>query len=429
MGYVGLTMSVVMAKKGFKIYGIEINKDSLDKLQRGVPPFQEKGLSMLYRNQRQLGNIEISETMPGVPIDNYIITVGTPLIKGTKTPNVDYVNNSAATVAKHMKPGALVIMRSTIPVGLCRETVIPELEKNSGMKVGKDFFFAYCPERTIEGNALAELEHNPQIIGGYDAESVRLASDLFRKLTPTIVAVSSIEAAEMVKNMDNSFRDVRFAYANEIALLCEKLGLDAHECIAAANCNYPRNSIPVPSPGVGGACLSKDPHILRYFAQKNGYEPGLITESRRINESIPPYIVDRVSSKLVELNKDIASSKIFIGGFAFKGQPETSDLRDSTTLLLLEELQKYARNIYGFDPVVSPQEIAQFGVKPCTLEEGYTAADVVMLMNNHPIYQTIDPFDISAKMNKPGIVYDSWRMLQHHEILEENGLIYMSVGK
>ena len=171
------------------------------------------------------------------------------------------------------------------------------VEEESGLKVGKDFHFSFAPERTIEGKAIIELEENSQIIGGFDQESVDITSSLFRKITHTIVAVSNIEAAEMVKILDNTYRDIRFAYSNEIAIICEKLGLNAIELINAANVHYPRNNIPVPSPGVGGACLSKDPHILTYFSRISGYNPKLIEEGRNVNEKIPSLIVDRISER------------------------------------------------------------------------------------------------------------------------------------
>tara|TARA_B100002052_G_scaffold298464_1_gene332020 strand:+ start:1495 stop:2856 length:1362 start_codon:yes stop_codon:yes gene_type:complete len=429
MGYVGLTLSVVLARNGIKVHGIEVNEDVVSQLKSGIPHFQESGLQNLLINQQSRGMLEIeSKLQDGVEIDAYIISVGTPLNKGTNEPNIDYIKNVVRDVARHMSPGSLVILRSTVPVGVSREIVIPILEHESGLKVGKEFYFSFAPERTIEGKAIIELEENSQIIGGFDQESVDIASSLFRKITHTIVAVSSIESAEMVKILDNSYRDIRFAYSNEIAIICEKLGLNALELINAANVHYPRNNIPVPSPGVGGACLSKDPHILAHFSRNSGYNPKLIEEGRNVNEKIPFLIVDRISKKLESLNKDISSSKIFIIGFAFKGDPETSDLRDSTTLWLLENLKDKCSNISGYDPVLDENEISELGVVYSDISSGIHNADVVMLMNNHKSYIDFDIQEFAREMNCPGIIYDSWGMVRRSFTEEIPGIEYMGVG-
>ncbi len=428
MGYVGLTLAVMMAKKGFKVHGIETNRSVADNLKLGIPQFKEKGLAHCLKREQRNGSLAISEKLPDAQIDAYIISVGTPLNHETKEPNIDFIDESVNDVAHHIRKGALVVLRSTVPTGLSRSSVIPRLEKVSGLVAGQDFSFVFAPERTIEGNALAELETNSQIIGGLDERSVTIAADLFRSLTPTIVTVSSIEAAEMIKIIDNSYRDVRFAYANEIAMMCERLNLDATELITAANCHYPRNNIPVPSPGVGGACLSKDPHILCYLAKKHDYEARLIADSRAINEAIPGQIVHRIRRRLAKLNKNISDAKIFIVGFAFKGQPETSDLRDSTTLHLLEEMSKHSTNIFGFDPVIDDEVIARLGVTTVGFEEGCRDADVVMFMNNHSSYLEIDAERIASNMHSPGIFYDAWRMFSPEEF-ERSDVSYMGVGR
>ena len=428
MGYVGLTLAAVLAKKGYHVSGIETDGAVLHKLREGEPHFKETGLQSLLRHMQRIGRLEVLDVLPKRLMDAYVISVGTPLLKGSKEPNIDYIQNAITDVAEHMHPSALVMLRSTVPVGLSRNLVVPKIESVSGLKVGTDFSYAFAPERTIEGKALIELEQNPQIIGGYDERSVALASDFFRPITPTILAVSSIEAAEMIKIIDNTYRDVRFAYANEVALLAEKLGLDAAELISAANTHYPRNSIPVPSPGVGGACLSKDPHIMRYFSLRHGYDPRLIKEARDINERIPQHIVDRVQDVLAGYGKELASSKVFVVGFAFKGEPETSDLRDSTTLWFLDELKRHVATVHGYDPVVPGTELARLGVTPCSLEEGIGGADAVFFMNNHRSYAALDPYALTQKMRKPAVFYDAGRMFQKQAFEGEEGIRYLGVG-
>lgn len=428
MGYVGLTLAVVLAKRGFRVFGIEINADVVADLQAGKPHFQEKGLPQLLQHEQSTGRLSIHTALPDEEIDAYIISVGTPLVKGQQEPNIDYIQNVLRDVANHMQQDALVVLRSTVPVGLSRSIALPVLEEHSKLKAGEGFSFVFAPERTIEGKAIIELESNSQIIGGYDEKSVTVATDLFRKITPTILVVSSIEAAEMVKLIDNSYRDIRFAYANEIAMVCEQLNLDATELVNAANTHYPRNNVPVPSPGVGGACLSKDPHILYDFSSKAGYKPELIKHGRVVNEYIPIQMVARIKKHLAAVGKDIASAKVFLVGFAFKGQPETSDLRDSTSLWFLDALQKEVTTVYGYDPVVARNEIEKLGVTVTSIEEGCADADVVVFLNNHASYKDLDPFKLCRSMKKPSIFYDAWRMFEKSMFDEIDNVTYMGVG-
>lgn len=427
MGYVGLTLSVVLADVGFKVYGIELNKEIVKLLNTSKPHFYETQLEFLLARHVN-NNLLIDSVMPQESCDVYIISVGTPLLKNEKKPNINYIKQALIDVSKHMSKGCLIILRSTVPVGTTRNVAAPLLEKHSNLSGGKDFYLVFAPERTLEGKALIELRTNSQIIGGLDDHSVSLAAEIFRKITPTIVTVSSLETAEIIKLIDNSYRDIKFAYANEIAILSEKMGLDAGEIINAANIHYPRNNIPVPSPGVGGACLSKDPYILIDDAKYYGYTPQLIKTARALNECIPSLIVQRIKKQLDNMGKDISNSKIMIIGFAFKGQPETSDMRDSTTLWLINELKKYNDVIFGYDPIVPAEEIEKLGIKFTSVEKGSENADCIMFMNNHPSYSNLDPYKIISNMNNPCIFYDSWRVFDPKIFKDMKDVYYGGVG-
>jgi UDP-N-acetyl-D-mannosaminuronic acid dehydrogenase len=431
IGYVGLTLSVVLAKKKLDVIGIEIDERVLAGLQAGSPHFQEKGLKPLLQHYQRKGNLEFLDRLPERRIDAYIISVGTPLKPGTKSPNLDYMTNVLDDVGSHMERGCTVMLRSTVPVGFTRGRAIPALEAASGLRAGEDFSFVFAPERTTAGKAIVELESLPQIVGGLDEVSLSVAADLFRRVTPTVLTVSGIEAAEMIKIIDNTHRDIAFAYANEIAMVCETLGLDANELIAAANTHYPRNHVQVPSPGVGGACLSKDPHILVDFCTQAGYHPALIAEGRRINERIPAQIVRRLDTALAGMGKDIRRATLFVVGFAFKGEPETSDLRDATTLWFLDALGdvRDVADVRGYDPVVSREALAPTGIRLYDdFWEGCDGADVVLFMNNHRSYIDLDPFRICDLMNSPSIFYDGWRIFEKDLFQGMDGTTYMGVG-
>ena len=430
MGYVGLTLATALAEVGYKVTGIEINKKLVKNLNSGKVHFLERGLEPRFKKQLKNGNIKITNNNESKNFDVIVICVATPIDKKTFKPIVDHINNSLKTVSRLIRKGSMVLMRSTLPVGLSRETVIPKIEEFSGLTVGNDFFFAFTPERTLEGKALTELYHNTQIVGGFSSDCNLLASTFFQKLTSTIVNVSSIEAAEMIKMIDNSYRDVSFAYANELALISEHLNLDAHEVINAANTDYPRNNVPLPSPGVGGACLSKDPYILLDSFRSHGLDGNLIKQSRNINEASAEQIYTRCSSALESVGKDIKNSKIFVVGFAFKGEPETSDLRESTTLWFLDELREHGiSEIAGYDPVVSPNVIRNLGIQWTSVIDGFKNADVVFIMNNHRSYIQFDIHYLLESMNKPALFYDAWQIFHRNEVMRSPGVLTMSVGR
>jgi len=241
LGYVGLTLALSMADSGIRVYGVDSKKETVDSLKKGNSTISEKDSEkILIKTLNQ--EFFVSEKIPNEEIDAFIISVGTPLNEN-KSPIMDHIINSSTDVGRKLKKGQMVILRSTIPVGTTREIVIPILEKESNLQSGNDFDVVFAPERTAEGVALLELKTNPQIIGGLTEIGMDRASQLFSKMTSTIVPVSSIESAEMVKLIDNTYRDVHFAYANEIAIICEMLNINARECIEKANFNYSRNKI------------------------------------------------------------------------------------------------------------------------------------------------------------------------------------------
>ena len=230
----------------------------------------------------------------------------------------------------------------------------------------------------------------------------------------------------MIKLMDNTYRDTHFAFANQIALLCEKMNLNALECIQKANYKYPRNNIPIPSPGVGGPCLTKDPHLLLQIAKKAGFIPEFITQSRKVNDYIPIYISRKITRALYSIKDDLVSPKVFVLGFAFKGNPATDDTRNSPTLSLVSELKKEIPVVYGYDPVVNDDEVEKSGAIPIGIENGFQDADCVIFMNNHKSFLDLDIKKLLLKTSKPCIFVDCWSMFK--EIENEKGVIYTGVG-
>jgi UDP-N-acetyl-D-mannosaminuronic acid dehydrogenase len=428
LGYVGLTLSLVLADNGFSVWGLDKDENIISALKEKRATFFEKGLQN-YLDTHIGHNLRLASSIDNIHADIFIITVGTPIIKKSMEPNIEYIKDAARTVAKVLKKNDLIVLRSTVPIGCSRNDVLPLLEKGSGLKVGKDFFLAFCPERTAEGRALDELRKLPQIVGGYCQKSIELAIRMFNENTHTVIDIGSLEAAEMCKLLDNTFRDTVFGYANQMAILAEKVGVDIHELIDKVNLGYNRNAIPKPSPGVGGPCLSKDPYLLDSSFKQYGIRANVSLAARGINEMTITNIVSKSEDLLKSIGKNLADCKVFVLGFAFKGEPETSDLRDSTTLNFIEELRKNkVSNIFGYDAKITNDEILNLGIKQANIEEGFRDSDAIFIMNNHRSFSNLRIFELTASMNQPALFFDGWHIFRPSDIRSIPGIIYAGVG-
>lgn len=426
LGFVGLTLAVALADIGFKVLGIDKDKKNLEMLANGEPHFHEKNLEyLLKRNINK--TLFVNENITNDDNDIYIICVGTPVGENHKA-DLNFIKKACYEVGSILKDGDLVIVRSTVPVGTCRNVVLPILEKESNLICGKNFYLAFAPERTVEGKALEELKTLPQIIGGFNKTCLDVSSNFFRYLAPNIIVVDSLEDAEMAKLLNNSFRDVSFAFANELIYICEEFNINATKIIKAATEGYPRNKIPLPG-FVGGYCLKKDPYIYAISAQKDNIKSELTLKSREINESLPNYAFEKIKNFIELYNKNKDNSKIFIIGFAYKGIPETSDMRYSSTLDLLDLLKKKKwKRIYGYDPVLYGEEIEKLGIQYCSIEKGFENADIVIIMNNNPKYEQLDIITLLEKTNKKCLFFDGWSIFEPKEILKVRGIVYQSLG-
>ncbi len=237
-----------------------------------------------------------------------------------------------------------------------------------------------------------------------------------------------MEHAELCKIIDNTYRDVVFAYANQMAMICEQLGLNFHAIREAANQGYPRNNIARPSPGVGGPCLTKDPYILIDLCQKQGIDTALIQAGRTINQQSVFWLAQKITARLNALGRNPFASKVFIMGFAFKGEPQTSDIRSSTTLDLVEHLKPFCPRLYGYDAVVDPDQIASLGVTPVSIEAGFDQADAVIIMNAHQTHKNLDIAGLSRQANQPVILVDCWNLYNRQQVEQDGGVIYCGVG-
>jgi len=425
LGYVGLTLAVAMADMGFKIQGVEIRDDVLAGLNQGVAHFHEPGLHERLRRVIDSGKLNCSKHIPQDWQGSvFIITVGTPLNSEGRS-RLDMIEAVSREVADRMRPGSLVIMRSTVKLGTIRKIVTPILVAS-----GKQFDLAFCPERTLEGKALVELRQLPQIVGGMTSQAAVRASQLFQFITPTVVRVSSVETAEMIKLIDNAQRDVAFAYANEVARACDAIGVSAVEVIQAGKLGYPRTNLPMPGP-VGGPCLEKDPYILAEGLRELGVELDITMAARRTNESQPAEIVSHLKRVVSDLNGFAAKPVVTLMGIAFKGQPATDDLRGTMARPVLRHLSEAfsGAEFRGYDAVVSQADTRGFGLEPvATLEQAFATSSLVVILNNHPTFSTMPINKLAIGMKRPGLIYDFWNCFKTADIHLPQGVTYMALG-
>ena len=425
LGFVGLTLSMVMANRGFKVYGVEKNKLILSNLKKKKGHFYEPGMK---ENLKKIINNKKFSFFRKIPknknIDTYIVTVGTPLNKRKKTIN-NYIIKTCSEISKVLKNDDIVILRSTVKVGTSRNVVSRILKKTK-----KKFYLAYCPERAVEGSALKELYILPQIIGGMDKDSINIAAKIFKKITKKIVTTSNIETAEIIKLIDNSSRDVFFAYANEIARTCDAVGLDASEVINSGKSGYHRTDIAKPGL-VGGPCLYKDPYIFSESFKKYGVSAEITLTARKINERQPKEIVNFIYKYQKKVNFFPKNPNISLIGLAFKGNPVTDDLRGSMAVEVFKALKTKFKlsKFFGYDPVVSDSKIKKFGLKKTnSISDSFKNKNLVIILNNHYVFSKMPIEKLAKKLKKPAIIYDFWNHFDANKIKLPNHVEYICLG-
>jgi UDP-N-acetyl-D-mannosaminuronic acid dehydrogenase len=407
LGYVGLTLAVALARRGIEVVGVERRPEVVDLTNDGKPHFSEVGLQSALEWAVRNKLLSASTSLDGVaPCDYYILTVGTPLHPETHLPRLDMIEAATRQVAAHMRDDAVVILRSTVQIGTTREVVKPILDVEN-----RPYHIAMCPERTLEGDALRELSVLPQIIGGLDSLAGDRAAALFSRLTHTLVRVESPETAEMIKLIDNTYRDVVFAFANEVARACDAVGINATEVIKFGKLGYPRTNVPKPGL-VGGPCLEKDPHILLTSLRKYDTTLEITAASRLVNERQPAETVANMLA-LLKARGLKAPYKVVVAGMAFKGVPETDDLRGSMALKVLDALKATgeAREIMVYDRVVPRAELEKISgvTEVCdAFPECLKGADLLVIANNHPSFAKLALDVYLENMGGDGIIYDYW---------------------
>lgn len=411
LGYVGLTWAVAAAANGINVEGIELNEQIKNCIKENRAHFYEPEIDNLIRRYNGKTLHVVDAFSESTDYTAFIITVGTPL-KSTETgnkgkePNFEYIKSAINSIRNVYTGSQLIILRSTVSVGTTRNIVLPFLAQLSGKKKS-ELLVAMCPERTIEGNAVSELTHLPQIISGNNQKSLEMAQNIFRKITPCVVEADSLEEAELIKLYCNTYRDMHFAIGNAFCMAAQEFGVDGVAAIRHANYGYHRSNIAMPG-FVAGPCLEKDAYILINNMPECDSR-AFILAGRKFNESLEDMVIRWVKKKIGEPgeNKIIA-----ISGMAFKGQPATSDLRGSSSVYIARKLKAagYKMHIHDFVALSDEMEALQVGTYYDDLFEACREASLLLILNNHRKYETILP-DPSILYAKGGFeILDSWGM-------------------
>jgi len=344
MGYVGLPLAIILARSGYEVVGVDIKKEIVNAINNGIVPLREKGIEKIFSEDNVKNNLIVAEKP--CEADVFIVSVPTPLEHKRKVANLSNVISAAESFLPYLKKGDLIIIESTIPPLTCREVIKPLIEENTGLKVGEDVFLSHCPERVLPGNTFYEVIHNNRVIGGIDRESAEMAREVYGSFVKGDIDIVDDITAELVKLMENTYRDVNIALANEFSLVAETLGIDMKKAIELAN-KHPRVKILNPGIGVGGHCIPKDPWFIIQADPKNTI---LISTARRVNDGMP----EKIASKIRKALKDVSDPKIIALGMTYK--PDSDDLRESPALEIIRILKEEGYNITGYDNFVEGNE-------------------------------------------------------------------------
>ncbi|MCP3739688.1 nucleotide sugar dehydrogenase [Rossellomorea sp. BNER] len=388
LGYIGLPTAAMFAKADWDVTGVDINSIAVEKLNRGEVHIEEVGLGELVKEVVSKGNLKAQ--LEPTSAECFIIAVPTPH-NDDHTANLNYVVSATKSILPFLNKGNTIIVESTIPPRTMDDVVAPILNGN-GWVVGEDIYLAHCPERVLPGRILIELVENTRIVGGINDISAQKATEAYRSFVKGDILITSAVSAEMSKLMENTYRDVNIALANELAKISEKLEINALEVIDLAN-RHPRVNLHCPGPGVGGHCLAVDPYFI---IEKAPEESVLISDSRKINNSMPSFVVEQV--KKMYPNR---SSKIAVFGLTYKGNID--DVRESPAMDVLEELKEEGYRLGIYDPHVQ-QEQVYFHLS--SYQEAINQADCILILTDHNEFKKLEEDKITSLMNKP-VIFDT----------------------
>jgi UDP-N-acetyl-D-glucosamine dehydrogenase len=348
LGYVGLPLAVEFGKAGFKVIGYDVSKRVIDTLMSGQSHIQDVPSADVAALVKSGVIVATSDPARLAEVDAVSIAVPTPLVK-TRDPDMSYVDKATDTLAAHCRPGTLVVLESTTYPGTTRELVQPKFERR-GLTVGRDIFLAFSPERVDPGNVKYNTKNTPKVVGGITPACLAVASALYGQCIDTVVSVSSPEAAELVKLLENTFRSVNIGLVNEMAIVCDRLGVNVWEVIDAAATKPFGFMRFTPGPGIGGHCIPLDPHYLAWKMRTLNYRTRFIDVASEINSQMPDFVVEKVAHALNDVCKSVKGSHVLVVGVAYK--KNIDDIRESPALDVIRLLEGRGAEVTYHDPYI-----------------------------------------------------------------------------
>ncbi|KLV29481.1 nucleotide sugar dehydrogenase [Priestia megaterium] len=399
LGYIGLPTAVMFANHGLYVHGVDVNEKAVELIKNKQLHIEENGLQERLESAVDNGHFTVGTTAEEADI--FIIAVPSP-INEDKTANLNYVREATKSIVPYVRKGNLVILESTVPPRTVEDVMLPVL-KETGLELGSELFVSHSPERVIPGKVFEELVNNDRIVGGINEESSRLTVELYKTFVKGNIHVTDATTAEMVKVIENTYRDVNIAFANELAKISEKIGVNAWEAIKLAN-YHPRVNIHLPGPGVGGHCIAVDPWFLTELQPELAK---IISLSRHTNDSMPEYTALKTKSLLDE--KGIQHGRVAVLGLAFKGNID--DMRESPSKDVLHHLEKLGVDYTAFDPHIKENKIER---QTQSLDEAVAHADVILILTDHNEFKELLPSAVENHM-RTKVIFDTKNCIQRDQ--------------
>ncbi|PNE05045.1 nucleotide sugar dehydrogenase [Priestia megaterium] len=399
LGYIGLPTAVMFANHGLYVHGVDVNEKAVELIKNKQLHIEENGLQERLESAVDNGHFTVGTTAEEADI--FIIAVPSP-INEDKTANLNYVREATKSIVPYVRKGNLVILESTVPPRTVEDVMLPVL-KETGLELGSELFVSHSPERVIPGKVFEELVNNDRIVGGINEESSHLTVELYKTFVKGNIHVTDATTAEMVKVIENTYRDVNIAFANELAKISEKIGVNAWEAIKLAN-YHPRVNIHLPGPGVGGHCIAVDPWFLTELQPELAK---IISLSRHTNDSMPEYTALKTKSLLDE--KGIQHGRVAVLGLAFKGNID--DMRESPSTDVLHHLEKLGVDYTAFDPHIKENKIER---QTQSLDEAVAHADVILILTDHNEFKELLPSAVENHM-RTKVIFDTKNCIQRDQ--------------
>lgn len=409
LGYVGIPLAVSFDKK-YKTIGFDINKEKIELYKQGIDITKEVGDDIIKNS-----NIEFTTEPKKLSACNRIIVAVPTPVTEDKEPDLNPVIRASEVIGKHISKGTIVIYESTVYPGLTEEICMPILEKNSKLKCGQDFKIAYSPERVNPGDKVHRFKNIKKIVSGMDKETLKKVSQLYNSVLENgVFEASSIKVAEAAKVIENSQRDVNIAFANETAIMCNKLGIDTNDVLDAACTKW--NFLNFRPGLVGGHCIGVDPYYLITKVKKLGYDSVLLSSSRKVNENISDFIVDNIVKKLENKGIRKENAKVQILGVTFK--ENVSDIRNSKVIDIIKKLELRNFKVYVKDLYADMKEVEREYKIHIDQNEQDEKVDVLIVAVAHDKYRNMTNNEILGMLNKNKIVFDIKNILNKEELVK-----------